>query len=65
MSTVPEYWAAVDEQLDVMGISCLTNYAAGVKDEPLNHAAVLASGASTSADLAALLDRIIGTIADG
>ena len=65
MSTVPEYWAAVKAKVEVLGISCLTNYAAGVQDAPLDHAAVLTAGTRTSANLATLLDRIIGMLADG
>ena len=45
MSTVPEIRAAVQEGLKILGISCLTNYAAGILDQPLNHAEVLEAGA--------------------
>ncbi|MFC1619288.1 hypothetical protein ACFL45_05015 [Candidatus Neomarinimicrobiota bacterium] len=44
MSTVPEIRAAAEEGLKVLGISCLTNYAAGIKDQPLNHEEVLETG---------------------
>jgi purine-nucleoside phosphorylase len=45
MSTVPEIRAAAEEGLKVLGISCLTNYAAGILNQPLNHAEVLEAGA--------------------
>ncbi|UCH63093.1 MAG: purine-nucleoside phosphorylase [Fidelibacterota bacterium] len=44
MSTVPEIRAAAEEGLKVLGISCLTNYAAGMRDQPLNHKEVLDTG---------------------
>jgi len=44
MSTVPEIRAAAEEGLKVLGISCLTNYAAGMRDQSLNHEEVLATG---------------------
>ena len=44
MSTVPEIRAAAEEGLKVLGISCLTNYAAGIREQPLNHEEVLETG---------------------
>lgn len=41
MSTVPEAIVANYCGLKVLGISCLTNYAAGVSDSPLNHEEVI------------------------
>ena len=41
MSTVPEVIAARTLGMRCVAISCLTNYAAGVLDEPLNHEEVL------------------------
>lgn len=41
MSTAPEAIVANYCGLKVLGISCLTNYAAGVSDSPLNHQEVI------------------------
>lgn len=44
MSTVPEALEARALHLPVLGISCITNSAAGLEDSPLNHAEVTATG---------------------
>lgn len=41
MSTVPEVIAAVHGGMKVLGISCITNMAAGILDQPLNHEEVI------------------------
>ncbi|MDF2503812.1 purine-nucleoside phosphorylase [Clostridium sp.] len=41
MSTVPEVIAASHCNLKMLGISCITNMAAGILDKPLNHAEVV------------------------
>jgi purine-nucleoside phosphorylase len=41
MSTVPEVIVASHSQLKVLGISCITNMAAGILDQPLNHEEVI------------------------
>ena len=64
MSTVPETIVARHSGMRVLGISSITNMAAGVLDEPINHEEVLAMGESTREKFAALLDAIIDGIQD-
>lgn len=59
MSTVPEVIVANHCGMSVMGISCITNMAAGVLDQKLTEKEVLETGASVSAAFQALLTRII------
>ena len=41
MSTVPEVIVASHQSIRVLGISCITNMAAGILDKPLNHEEVI------------------------
>ena len=59
MSTVLETIAARALEMEVAAFSCLTNWAAGVGDEPLSHEEVLEVGRSAAADFARLLTRVI------
>ncbi|MEE9161470.1 MAG: purine-nucleoside phosphorylase [Candidatus Neomarinimicrobiota bacterium] len=63
MSTVPEIRAAADEGLAVLGISCLTNYAAGIRDQPLTHEEVLATGQRVKETFAQLVTAILRNLA--
>src|ERR671917_1178737 len=45
MSTVPEAVVARHQSMRVLGISCITNMAAGVLDQPINHEEVIETGA--------------------
>ena len=55
MSTVPEAIQARALGLEVAGISILTNWAAGMQTEPLNHAEVIEAGRTVTNDFARLL----------
>jgi len=59
MSTVPEVIAARHMGLEVLGISCISNMAAGVLPEPLNHADVLATTHRVRGAFVALLEGIL------
>lgn len=60
MSTVPEVVAARHVGLEVLGISCITNMAAGVLDRPLHHDEVMQTAARVRDRFSALLRAIIG-----
>jgi len=62
MSTVPEAIVARHMGLEVLGISCITNMAAGISDEPINHEEVIATGDRVRATFTELLQRVIGAI---
>jgi len=62
MSTVQETVVARHMGIEVLGISCVTNMAAGIQAEPLNHLEVLETGKRVEATLARLLTRAIPTI---
>ncbi len=59
MSTVLEAIAARHMNAEVLGLSLVTNYAAGVTDTPLNHLEVLEAGQSAAASLGDLLARLV------
>ena len=62
MSTVPEALAARHMGIDVLGISCISNMAAGVLPEPLNHAEVLETTRRIRGQFIALLEGVIGQL---
>lgn len=62
MSTVPEAIVARHMGVEVLGISCITNMAAGISDEPINHEEVMATGDRVRETFAELLQRVIGAI---
>jgi purine-nucleoside phosphorylase len=64
MSTALEAIAARESGLEVLGLSLITNLAAGVQDTPLCHQVVLAAGREAEPRLAELLAAIVGRIAD-
>jgi purine-nucleoside phosphorylase len=63
MSTVPEVIVARQMGVKVLAISCVTNMAAGVLDQPLNHEEVLETGRRVAGQFKALLREVIPEIA--
>lgn len=59
MSTALEAIAAREAGLQVLGISLVTNAAAGIAPQPLSHAEVVEAGATAQPRLRALLDGLL------
>ena len=59
MSTVPEAIAARHQGMRVLGISCITNFAAGMTGENINHEEVMETGARVAEVFKELLKRIL------
>jgi purine-nucleoside phosphorylase len=63
MSTIPEVIVARHMGLKVLAISCVTNMAAGISDEVLNHEEVLKTGERVKGDFVALIRAVLPEIA--
>jgi purine-nucleoside phosphorylase len=62
MSTVPEVLAARHMGIRCLAISCVTNLAAGISPEPIDHERVLEVGAQAAGSLVALLRELVPTL---
>ena len=62
MSTVPESIVARHMGLEVLGISCITNMAAGISDAPINHEEVMATGNRVRETFTQLLRRVVNRV---
>lgn len=63
MSTVAEVIAARHMGLNVLAISCVTNMAAGILDQPLSHAEVMETGERVKSTFEALLRAVLPRVA--
>ncbi len=59
MSTVPEAIVGRQMEMEILGISCITNMAAGVLPQPLVHDEVMAVARQARAQFSALLEAIV------
>jgi purine-nucleoside phosphorylase len=64
MSTVPEVIVARQMGIEVLGISCVTNLAAGILDQPITHEEVLETGRRVRTQFTALLHALLPRIAE-
>jgi len=62
MSTVPEVIVANHMGIKVIGISCITNMASGILDQPLSHHEVIETTEEVKRDFTKLVKRIIEKI---
>jgi purine-nucleoside phosphorylase len=65
MSTVHEVTAARHAGMAVLGLSLVSNHAAGVKNEPLRHEDVTRAAAAGSDVLGALIAAVIASLPPG
>src|SRR5699024_1053976 len=59
MSTVPEALVAIHGGLKVLGVSCLTNMATGILDQPLSHDEVVEVAGRTRSTFIGLVKEVL------
>jgi purine-nucleoside phosphorylase len=64
MSTVPEAIAVRHMGAEVLGISLVTNLAAGISDQPLSHEEVTQTAAEAKERFTAVVDQFLPTLVD-
>ncbi|WP_416827093.1 purine-nucleoside phosphorylase [Ectobacillus polymachus] len=62
MSTVPEVIVARHSGIKVLGISCITNMAAGILNQPLNHEEVIETTERVKANFLSLVKEIVSSL---
>lgn len=62
MSTVPEVIVANHMGMSVLGISCITNLAAGISEKKLSHAEVMETGEQVKPKFMALLNGVLAEL---
>jgi len=62
MSTVPEVIVAIHQGIEVLGISCITNMAAGILDQPLDHEDVIKTSLMVEDSFERLIVEILANI---
>ena len=62
MSTVPEAIVARHMNMNVLGISCITNMAAGISENPINHEEVMETGERVRGTFTQLLRQLISRL---
>ncbi len=62
MSTAPEVIVASHSGMDVVGISCITNMAAGILNQPLDHEEVIETTQKVKSEFLSLVKKVVNRI---
>lgn len=62
MSTVPEVITAVHAKIKVIGISCITNMAAGILEQPLSHQEVIETAEQAKGNFIRLINGVVSAL---